>query len=81
MTFERIQHTKLSDVIMARIEAMIVDCTLPAGQRLPAERDLAQQFSVSRPSLREAIQKLEARSNIVGCTLAHIFVRLAQQKL
>ncbi|WP_127347655.1 pyruvate dehydrogenase complex transcriptional repressor PdhR [Pseudidiomarina mangrovi] len=61
MTFERIQQTKLSDVIMARIEAMIVDGTLPAGQRLPAERDLAQQFSVSRPSLREAIQKLEAR--------------------
>jgi GntR family transcriptional repressor for pyruvate dehydrogenase complex len=61
MTFERIQHTKLSDVIMARIEAMIVDGTLAAGQRLPAERELAQQFSVSRPSLREAIQKLEAR--------------------
>jgi GntR family transcriptional repressor for pyruvate dehydrogenase complex len=61
MTFERIQHSKLSDVIMARIEAMIVDGTLAAGQRLPAERELAQQFSVSRPSLREAIQKLEAR--------------------
>lgn len=61
MTFARIQQTKLSDVIMERIEAMIVDGTLQAGARLPSERDLAQQFSVSRPSLREAIQKLEAR--------------------
>ncbi|RUO78512.1 pyruvate dehydrogenase complex transcriptional repressor PdhR [Pseudidiomarina taiwanensis] len=61
MAFERIQQTKLSDVIMARIEAMIVDGTLEAGMRLPSERDLAAQFSVSRPSLREAIQKLEAR--------------------
>ncbi len=64
MAFERIQHTKLSDVIMARIEAMIVDGTLEAGARLPSERDLAAQFSVSRPSLREAIQKLEARGLI-----------------
>ncbi|SDB18410.1 transcriptional regulator, GntR family [Pseudidiomarina indica] len=61
MTFQRIQPTKLSDVIMERIEAMIVDGTLKAGTRLPSERDLAAQFSVSRPSLREAIQKLEAR--------------------
>ncbi|RWU11114.1 pyruvate dehydrogenase complex transcriptional repressor PdhR [Pseudidiomarina gelatinasegens] len=61
MTFKRIQQTKLSDVIMERIEAMIVDGTLEAGARLPSERDLAAQFSVSRPSLREAIQKLEAR--------------------
>lgn len=61
MAFERIQQTKLSDVIMQRIEGMIVDGTLEAGARLPSERDLAHQFSVSRPSLREAIQKLEAR--------------------
>jgi len=61
MAFERIQQTKLSDVIMARIEAMIVDGSLGSGERLPSERDLAQHFSVSRPSLREAIQKLEAR--------------------
>lgn len=61
MAFDRIQPTKLSDVIMQRIEAMIVDGTLQAGERLPSERDLAHQFSVSRPSLREAIQKLEAR--------------------
>ncbi|WP_417687618.1 pyruvate dehydrogenase complex transcriptional repressor PdhR [Pseudidiomarina sp.] len=61
MSFDRIQPTKLSDVIMQRIEGMIVDGTLEAGARLPSERDLAHQFSVSRPSLREAIQKLEAR--------------------
>lgn len=61
MAFQRIQPTKLSDVIMQRIEVMIVDGTLEAGARLPSERDLAHQFSVSRPSLREAIQKLEAR--------------------
>ncbi|MGM7448681.1 MULTISPECIES: pyruvate dehydrogenase complex transcriptional repressor PdhR [Idiomarina] len=56
-----IKQTKLSDTIVAHLEQMIVDGRLSAGQKLPAERQLAQQFNVSRPSLREAIQKLEAK--------------------
>ncbi|MCC5855773.1 MAG: pyruvate dehydrogenase complex transcriptional repressor PdhR [Idiomarina sp.] len=58
---QRIQQTKLSDVIVSQIESLIVDGTWSAGERLPSERELARQFQVSRPSLREAIQKLEAR--------------------
>ncbi|WP_113907099.1 pyruvate dehydrogenase complex transcriptional repressor PdhR [Aliidiomarina celeris] len=57
----RIQHTKLSDVIVSQVESLIVNGTWAAGERLPSERDLAKQFHVSRPSLREAIQKLEVR--------------------
>lgn len=33
----------------------------PPGRKLPPERELAKQFDVSRPSLREAIQRLEAK--------------------
>lgn len=40
---------------------MIIDGRLLAGQKLPPERELAEKFAVSRPSLREAIQKLEAK--------------------
>ncbi|KXS36509.1 MAG: GntR family transcriptional regulator, transcriptional repressor for pyruvate dehydrogenase complex [Idiomarina sp. T82-3] len=61
MPFERIKVAKISDQIVSQIEAMIVDGRFEAGQKLPAERELAQQFSVSRQSLREAIQKLEAK--------------------
>jgi GntR family transcriptional repressor for pyruvate dehydrogenase complex len=44
-----------------QIEQMIIDGSLKPGDTLPSERDLAQQVGVSRPSLREAILKLEAR--------------------
>jgi len=40
---------------------MIADGTLQSGQRLPAERPLAERLGVSRPSLREAIQKLASK--------------------
>lgn len=52
---------KLSDSIVAELEQMIVDGTLQPGQKLLPERELALQFGVSRPSLREAIQRLEAK--------------------
>ncbi len=52
---------KLSDVITEQLESMILDGSLLAGQQLPPERELAQQFDVSRPSLREAIGNLQVR--------------------
>jgi GntR family transcriptional regulator, transcriptional repressor for pyruvate dehydrogenase complex len=56
-----IRPQRLSDTIVEQLEAMILEGTLAAGERLPAERILAERFGVSRPSLREAIQKLVAR--------------------
>lgn len=60
MTF-KIKAAKLSDVILEQLESMILEGSLAPGEKLPPERELAKQFEVSRPSLREAIQKLEAR--------------------
>lgn len=56
-----VKQEKLSDIILVQLEQMIVDGSFQAGEKLPAERELAKQFDVSRPSLREAIQKLEAK--------------------
>ncbi|MGM0453501.1 MAG: GntR family transcriptional regulator [Thermodesulfobacteriota bacterium] len=36
----------------------ILDGTFPPGTLLPAERKLAQQFGVTRPTIREALQRL-----------------------
>jgi GntR family transcriptional repressor for pyruvate dehydrogenase complex len=61
MSYQRVKQPKISDVIMQQLETMILEGTLKPGQRLPPERELAKQFDVSRPSLREAMQKLAAR--------------------
>lgn len=66
MGFGQVRQHRLSDDIVAQLEAMILEGTLKAGDRLPAERALAEQFGVSRPSLREAIQKLTAKGLLVS---------------
>ncbi len=52
---------RISDKIAANLETMIADGRLQPGERLPAERTFADQLEVSRPSLREAIQKLNSK--------------------
>jgi len=37
----------------------ILDGTYPPGSALPAERELAEQLGVTRPTLREALQRME----------------------
>lgn len=61
MAYNKINQPKISDVIMKQLERMILEGSLQPGQKLLPERELAAQFEVSRPSLREAIQKLEAK--------------------
>ncbi|PKF58529.1 pyruvate dehydrogenase complex transcriptional repressor PdhR [Alteromonadales bacterium alter-6D02] len=61
MTYRKIRQPKLSDAIVEALETMILEGTLRPGEKLPSERDLAKQFEVSRPSIREAIQALEAK--------------------
>ena len=61
-----LQQRRLSDDIVERIETLILEGSLRPGERLPAERALAEDFGVSRPSLREAIQKLVARGLLIS---------------
>ena len=61
MAYSKIRQPKLSDVIEQQLEFLILEGTLSPGEKHPPERELAKQFDVSRPSLREAIQRLEAK--------------------
>ena len=60
-----VKQAKISDIILAQLEEMILSGELKSGEKLSSERDLAAQFEVSRPSLREAIQKLETKGLVV----------------
>ncbi|ARS52574.1 GntR family transcriptional regulator [Kushneria konosiri] len=60
MEVGQVRHRRLADGIVEQLQSMILEGTLKPGERLPAERALAEQFGVSRPSLREAIQRLTA---------------------
>ena len=45
--------------VAQQLQQLIAEGTFPCGARLPAERDLATQFGVSRPTIREAMIALE----------------------
>ena len=61
MKFQEVEATSISDTIAKEIEKRIIAGDLIAGNKLPPERELAEQFNVSRPSIREAINKLQAK--------------------
>ena len=59
MPFQKVTPEKLSAAVTRQIEKLILRGILRPGERLPAERDLAEKLGVSRPSLREAIAELQ----------------------
>jgi len=50
---------RLYEQIARKLSKAIADGEYALGQRLPSERELAQNFKVSRPTVREAIIALE----------------------
>ncbi len=68
---------KLTESIAARLRNEILVGTYKAGERLPAERDLATRLGVNRGSVREALKKLEQMGLVVirrgdGATVRHL---------
>lgn len=55
----QIRRIGVSEEVISRFKNLIAQQVLPAGSRLPAERDLAKSFGVSRPTLRQAMKALE----------------------
>lgn len=52
-------HARAAREIVASLQADIATGRLPRGARLPSERDLAQHFRVSQPTVREAVRALD----------------------
>ena len=56
--------TALSVQIAEAIRAAIISGDMDVDSRLPSEAELAEQFDVSRPTIREALKRLAAQSLI-----------------
>lgn len=57
-----VQRTpRLPDLVSERLINAIRDAKLPPGAKLPSERELGEQFGVSRTVIREAIRHLVAK--------------------
>jgi len=59
--YKVVQTLRLYEQIVQQIEDSILKGALQAGAQLPAERDLAHQFGVSRTSVREAMKTLREK--------------------
>lgn len=57
--FTPIRTQRAFEMICEQIRAQLAAGTLRAGDKLPAERELAAEFQVSRSALREALRSLE----------------------
>jgi GntR family transcriptional repressor for pyruvate dehydrogenase complex len=74
MPFLKVQPEKLSSSVVRQIEQLILRGILRPGERLPAERDLADRLGVSRPSLRDAIAELSDRGLLTSRAGSGVFV-------
>jgi GntR family transcriptional regulator, transcriptional repressor for pyruvate dehydrogenase complex len=61
-------QAQLHEQIVSQIKGLIMSNGIEVGQRLPSERDLAQQFKVSRVVVREALKSLEQSGFVVRRT-------------
>ncbi|KRS17613.1 FCD domain-containing protein [Roseovarius indicus] len=74
MPFHRVTPEKISTAVTRQVEKLILRGILRPGERLPAERELADRLGVSRPSLREAIGELQEKGLLKTRAGAGIYV-------
>ncbi|MBN8453612.1 FCD domain-containing protein [Accumulibacter sp.] len=66
MTYSKLRLPRIPDAVAHQLETRIIEGSLKPGDRLPAERELALELGVSRPSLREAIKQLVSRGLLLS---------------
>ena len=74
MPLQTVAPQRLYRQIAEQLRAVIEAGEFAVGSRLPAERDLARQFGVSRPSVREALIALEVEGLVEVRTGSGVYV-------
>ena len=75
MPVQSIEPQRLYRQIAEQLRALIAQGEFDTGARLPAERDLAREFGVSRPSVREALIALEVEGWVEVRTGSGVYVQ------
>ena len=75
MQLRPIKSRKIYEEIVEQIKRLMADGDLKPGDRLLSERELAEQFQVSRASVREALRTLEAMGFLEIKTGGRTFVK------
>src|SRR5664279_5170527 len=66
MKFQPIKPKKVSSQIADQIRSSILAGEFSPGDKLPPERELAEMFGVSRPSVRDALNVLAAAGLVMS---------------
>jgi len=61
MMYKVVRSSRLYEQIVQQVEESIQKGALKTGDKLPPERELAQQFGVSRTAVREAVKALREK--------------------
>jgi GntR family transcriptional repressor for pyruvate dehydrogenase complex len=72
--YKIVRTSRLYEQIVQQIEETILKGDLKPGDQLPAERDLAEQFGVSRTAVREAVKALREKGLVEAYTGRGTFV-------
>jgi len=74
ITYRAVKTSRLYEQIVQQVERSILKGQLKPGDQLPAERDLAQSFGVSRTAVREAVNALREKGLVEAYTGRGTFV-------
>jgi DNA-binding FadR family transcriptional regulator len=81
MALQPVNRRSVPDEVFDQVLAEVVDGEIGAGEPLPSERRLAEVLGVSRPAVREALQRMAATRLVEvrhgGSTLVRDFKRFA----
>lgn len=72
--YKAVRTSRLYEQIVRQIEESILKGALKPGDRLPAERELAQRFEVSRTAVREAVKALREKGLVEAFTGRGTFI-------
>lgn len=63
--FKSVKQSRISEAVLAQLKEAILLGHFKSGEKLPSERELTEEFQVSRGVIREAIRALEITGFVV----------------